>query len=111
MVVYCTEHTYSFYIWQTAIPILIGTKFDDFAQLPLEMQWTIVNDVQQFSCDQNIDHFLSLRLGSRAFCISNVTSIERGDHALVLMAQVGVLTLIVDQLYKVTRLLMWVQLA
>ncbi|XP_008812140.2 septum-promoting GTP-binding protein 1-like isoform X2 [Phoenix dactylifera] len=28
---------------KTAIPILIGTKFDDFAQLPLEMQWTIVN--------------------------------------------------------------------
>jgi hypothetical protein len=31
--------------WQTAIPILIGTKFDDFAQLPLEMQWAIVNQV------------------------------------------------------------------
>ncbi|KAG6529652.1 hypothetical protein ZIOFF_011865 [Zingiber officinale] len=28
---------------QAAIPILIGTKFDDFAQLPLEMQWAIVN--------------------------------------------------------------------
>ncbi|XP_024313706.1 septum-promoting GTP-binding protein 1 isoform X2 [Brachypodium distachyon] len=32
---------------KTAIPILIGTKFDDFAQLPLEMQWTIVNEFQE----------------------------------------------------------------
>lgn len=31
---------------KTAIPILIGTKFDDFAQLPLEMQWTIVNQAR-----------------------------------------------------------------
>uniref|UniRef100_A0A453BDP2 Septum-promoting GTP-binding protein 1 n=1 Tax=Aegilops tauschii subsp. strangulata TaxID=200361 RepID=A0A453BDP2_AEGTS len=30
---------------KTAIPILIGTKFDDFAQLPLEMQWTIVDEM------------------------------------------------------------------
>ncbi|PIA27520.1 hypothetical protein AQUCO_07700059v1 [Aquilegia coerulea] len=30
---------------QTAIPILIGTKFDDFAHLPLAVQWTIVNQV------------------------------------------------------------------
>jgi hypothetical protein len=71
-----------FYIWQTAIPILIGTKFDDFAQLPLEMQWTIVNEVLlhfiiTVCCDQNIDHLLSLCLGSRAFCISNVVTIER----------------------------------
>ncbi|KAJ0961143.1 hypothetical protein J5N97_000893 [Dioscorea zingiberensis] len=29
---------------KTAIPVLIGTKFDDFVQLPLEMQWTIVNE-------------------------------------------------------------------
>ncbi|CAN6225733.1 unnamed protein product [Urochloa humidicola] len=33
---------------KTAIPILIGTKFDDFAQLPLEMQWTIVNQAKHF---------------------------------------------------------------
>ena len=63
---YCTEHTLFLYFWQTAIPILIGTKFDDFAQLPLEMQWTIVNEVLHFtavSCDQNIVPFLSLCLG------------------------------------------------
>ncbi|XP_037463969.1 septum-promoting GTP-binding protein 1-like [Triticum dicoccoides] len=32
---------------KTAIQILIGTKFDDFAQLPLEMQCTIVDQVLQ----------------------------------------------------------------
>ncbi|KAJ0983557.1 hypothetical protein J5N97_011812 [Dioscorea zingiberensis] len=30
---------------KTAIPVLIGTKFDDFVQLPLEMQWTVVNEL------------------------------------------------------------------
>ncbi|KAJ0973045.1 hypothetical protein J5N97_021004 [Dioscorea zingiberensis] len=29
---------------KTAIPVLIGTKFDVFVQLPLEMQWTVVNE-------------------------------------------------------------------
>ncbi|THU50745.1 hypothetical protein C4D60_Mb06t23550 [Musa balbisiana] len=33
----------------TAIPILIGTKFDDFARLPLEMQWTIVNQARAYA--------------------------------------------------------------
>ncbi|KAG0481822.1 hypothetical protein HPP92_009906 [Vanilla planifolia] len=27
------------------IPILVGTKFDDFVQLPLDMQWTVVHEV------------------------------------------------------------------
>lgn len=31
---------------KTGIPILIGTKFDDFVQLPLDMQWTIVNEAR-----------------------------------------------------------------
>ncbi|GMN51528.1 hypothetical protein TIFTF001_020684 [Ficus carica] len=30
---------------QTAIPILIGTKFDDFVRLPPDLQWTIVTQV------------------------------------------------------------------
>ncbi|KAK6149308.1 hypothetical protein DH2020_016833 [Rehmannia glutinosa] len=30
---------------QTAIPILIGTKFDDFVQLPPDIQWTVVTQV------------------------------------------------------------------
>ncbi|XP_057950966.1 septum-promoting GTP-binding protein 1 [Malania oleifera] len=31
---------------QTAIPILIGTKFDDFVQLPPDLQWTIVTQAR-----------------------------------------------------------------
>lgn len=30
---------------QTAIPVLIGTKFDDFIQLPIDLQWTISSEV------------------------------------------------------------------
>lgn len=31
---------------QTAIPILIGTKFDDFVRLPPDIQWTVITEVQ-----------------------------------------------------------------
>ncbi|KAI8000893.1 hypothetical protein LOK49_LG09G00043 [Camellia lanceoleosa] len=31
--------------WKMAIPILIGTKFDDFVQLLPDLQWTIVTQV------------------------------------------------------------------
>ncbi|KAI3936346.1 hypothetical protein MKW92_017886 [Papaver armeniacum] len=34
---------------QTAIPVLIGTKFDDFVQLPLAMQWTIVSQARTYA--------------------------------------------------------------
>ncbi|KAJ3670416.1 hypothetical protein LUZ60_010740 [Juncus effusus] len=34
---------------KTAIPILIGTKFDDFAQLPLEMQWAIITEARAYA--------------------------------------------------------------
>nr|CAD1819249.1 unnamed protein product [Ananas comosus var. bracteatus] len=34
---------------ETAISILIGTKFDDFVQLPLEMQWTIINQARAYA--------------------------------------------------------------
>lgn len=27
------------------MPVLVGTKFDDFVQLPLDLQWTIANQV------------------------------------------------------------------
>ncbi|XVF03068.1 hypothetical protein REPUB_Repub04eG0228800 [Reevesia pubescens] len=33
---------------QTAIPILIGTKFDDFIQLPIDLQWTIASQVNWY---------------------------------------------------------------
>ncbi|XP_030949571.1 septum-promoting GTP-binding protein 1-like [Quercus lobata] len=33
---------------QTAIPIIIGTKFDDFVRLPPDLQWTIVTQVIKY---------------------------------------------------------------
>lgn len=33
---------------QTAIPVLIGTKFDEFIQLPIDLQWTIASQVLIF---------------------------------------------------------------
>ena len=36
-------------IVQTAIPIFIGTKFDDFIQLPIDLQWTIASQVNWYS--------------------------------------------------------------
>ncbi|XP_027347238.1 septum-promoting GTP-binding protein 1 isoform X2 [Abrus precatorius] len=32
---------------QTAIPVLIGTKFDDFIQLPIDLQWTIASQADK----------------------------------------------------------------
>lgn len=37
--------TFFLFGFQTAIPVLIGTKFDDFAQLPLDVQWAIALQV------------------------------------------------------------------
>ncbi|MCD7449866.1 hypothetical protein HAX54_001908 [Datura stramonium] len=34
---------------QTAIPILIGTKFDDFVQLPTDIQWTVVTQARAYA--------------------------------------------------------------
>lgn len=34
---------------KTGIPILVGTKFDGFVQLPLDMQWTIVNEARVYA--------------------------------------------------------------
>ncbi|KAK6154413.1 hypothetical protein DH2020_008661 [Rehmannia glutinosa] len=34
---------------QTAIPILIGTKFDDFVQLPPDIQWTVVTQARTYA--------------------------------------------------------------
>ncbi|GAV68613.1 Miro domain-containing protein [Cephalotus follicularis] len=34
---------------QSAIPILIGTKFDDFAKLPPDLQWTIVTQARAYA--------------------------------------------------------------
>jgi len=39
---------FHFIYLQTAIPILIGTKFDDFVRLPPDVQWTIVTQVNDY---------------------------------------------------------------
>lgn len=33
---------------QTAIPVMVGTKFDEFIQLPIDLQWTIASQVMFF---------------------------------------------------------------
>ncbi|XP_055823986.1 septum-promoting GTP-binding protein 1 [Solanum dulcamara] len=44
---------------QTAIPVLIGTKFDDFVQLPLDVQWTIANQARAYAKALNAALFFS----------------------------------------------------
>ncbi|KAL1556024.1 septum-promoting GTP-binding protein 1-like isoform X2 [Salvia divinorum] len=34
---------------QTAIPILIGTKFDDFVQLPPDIQWAVITQARAYA--------------------------------------------------------------
>ncbi|KAK7342125.1 hypothetical protein VNO80_25068 [Phaseolus coccineus] len=44
---------------QTAIPVLIGTKFDDFIQLPIDIQWTIANEARTYAKALNAALFFS----------------------------------------------------
>ncbi|GMI87521.1 hypothetical protein like AT3G21700 [Hibiscus trionum] len=44
---------------QTAIPILIGTKFDDFIELPLDLQWTIASQARAYAKAINATLFFS----------------------------------------------------
>lgn len=44
---------------QTAIPILIGTKFDDFVRLPPDLQWTIVTQARAYARVMNATLFFS----------------------------------------------------
>ncbi|KAJ7981302.1 septum-promoting GTP-binding protein 1 [Quillaja saponaria] len=44
---------------QTAIPILIGTKFDDFIQLPIDLQWTIASQARAYAKAFNATLFFS----------------------------------------------------
>ncbi|GER54874.1 Ras-related protein Rab-37 [Striga asiatica] len=34
---------------QTAIPVVIGTKFDDFVQLPLDIQWSVITQARTYA--------------------------------------------------------------
>ncbi|KAK4420535.1 Septum-promoting GTP-binding protein 1 [Sesamum alatum] len=43
----------------TAIPVLIGTKFDEFVQLPLDLQWTIASQARAFAKAVNATLFFS----------------------------------------------------
>ncbi|KAL8153168.1 hypothetical protein V2J09_010928 [Rumex salicifolius] len=44
---------------QTAIPILIGTKFDEFVQLPMDLQWTIASEARKYAKAINATLFFS----------------------------------------------------
>ncbi|KAI3465636.1 hypothetical protein Pfo_022299 [Paulownia fortunei] len=44
---------------QTAIPVLIGTKFDDFVQLPIDLQWTIASQARAYAKALNATLFFS----------------------------------------------------
>ncbi|RDX57827.1 spg1 [Mucuna pruriens] len=44
---------------QTAIPVLIGTKFDEFIQLPIDLQWTIASEARAYAKALNATLFFS----------------------------------------------------
>lgn len=44
---------------QTAIPVLIGTKFDDFIQLPIDLQWAIASEARAYARAMNATLFFS----------------------------------------------------
>ncbi|CAK9142747.1 unnamed protein product [Ilex paraguariensis] len=43
----------------TAIPVLIGTKFDDFVQLPIDLQWAIASQARAYARALNATLFFS----------------------------------------------------
>lgn len=44
---------------QTAIPVMVGSKFDEFVQLPLDLQWTIANEARAYAKAINATLFFS----------------------------------------------------
>lgn len=44
---------------QSAIPVLVGTKFDDFVQLPIDLQWTIASQARTYAKALNATLFFS----------------------------------------------------
>lgn len=44
---------------QTAIPVIVGTKFDDFVQLPIDLQWTIASQARAYARALNATLFFS----------------------------------------------------
>ncbi|CAL5409185.1 unnamed protein product [Camellia sinensis] len=72
---------------KTAIPILIGTKFDDFVQLLLDLQWTIVTQ-QQFA------------QRSRVWKLQYIAELERNVQALQLLIPSSVVLGILRYLWE-----------
>ncbi|KAL8506753.1 hypothetical protein ACS0TY_017593 [Phlomoides rotata] len=44
---------------QNAIPVIIGTKFDEFMQLPIDLQWTIASQARAYAKALNATLFFS----------------------------------------------------
>ncbi|XP_010532476.1 PREDICTED: septum-promoting GTP-binding protein 1 [Tarenaya hassleriana] len=44
---------------QTAIPVMVGTKFDEFIQLPIDLQWTIASQARAYAKALNGTLFFS----------------------------------------------------
>ncbi|MFS7933285.1 putative small GTPase, P-loop containing nucleoside triphosphate hydrolase [Helianthus anomalus] len=44
---------------QTAIPVMVGSKFDEFVQLPLDLQWTITSEARAYAKAINAPLFFS----------------------------------------------------
>ncbi|KAI7728131.1 hypothetical protein M8C21_007126 [Ambrosia artemisiifolia] len=43
----------------TAIPVMVGSKFDEYVQLPLDLQWTIANEARAYAKAINATLFFS----------------------------------------------------
>lgn len=48
-----------FFFVQTAIPVMVGTKFDEFIQLPIDLQWTIASQARTYAKALNATLFFS----------------------------------------------------
>ncbi|KVI02019.1 septum-promoting GTP-binding protein 1-like [Cynara cardunculus var. scolymus] len=44
---------------QTAIPVMVGSKFDDFIELPIDLQWTISSEARAYAKAINATLFFS----------------------------------------------------
>ncbi|CAN8258509.1 unnamed protein product [Cochlearia groenlandica] len=44
---------------QTAIPVMVGTKFDEFIQLPIDLQWAIASQARTYAKALNATLFFS----------------------------------------------------
>lgn len=52
-------HQQARYHNQMAIPVMVGSKFDEFVKLPLDLQWTIANQARSYAKAINATLFFS----------------------------------------------------